>query len=139
MHTDQDKSKTALIEELHRLREAHEALKQDAAAQAASFESACQTRSETEEALALAKVIIDRSPVILFRREARDANRLVYISDNFRQLGYDPEDFLSGGTHFKEIVHPDDGERVVEELMAYAEQDVEEYTQVYRVLDASGQ
>jgi sigma-B regulation protein RsbU (phosphoserine phosphatase) len=139
MPKDDEKSKVALIEELNRLREAHEALRQKVASQAASFENACRARSETEEALALAKVIIDRSPVILFRREAGDANRLVYISDNFRQLGYDPADFLSGRTHFKEIVHPDDQERVVEELMAFAEQDMEEYTQVYRVVDADGQ
>ncbi|MEJ2642589.1 MAG: SpoIIE family protein phosphatase [Desulfosarcinaceae bacterium] len=136
---DDEKSKAELIEELRHLREAHEALRQTAAAQAASFESACQARSETEEALALAKVIIDRSPVILFRREAGEASRLVYISDNFRQLGYDPEDFLSGRNHFKEILHPDDMEQVRAELMAYAEQDLEEYTQVYRVVDADGE
>jgi phosphoserine phosphatase RsbU/P len=138
MLTDQEKSKAALIEELRHLREAHESLKQAAAAQAASFEGACQARSETEEALSLAKVIIDRSPVILFRREADETSRLVYISDNFRQLGYDPEDFLSGRTQFREIVHPDDMERLRAEIADYAEQDVEEYTQVYRVVDADG-
>jgi phosphoserine phosphatase RsbU/P len=136
---DQEKSKPELIEELRRLRDAHEALQQAAAAQAASFENACQARSETEEALSLAKVIIDRSPVILFRREADETSRLVYISDNFRQLGYDPEDFLSGRTHFREIVHPEDMQRLREEIMAYAEQDAAEYTQIYRVVDADGQ
>lgn len=139
MRADEERSKAELIRELRHLRQAHETLKQTAAVQAASFKDACQARSETEEALELAKVIIDRSPVILFRREAGEEGRLVYVSENFRHLGYEPEDFLSGRTHFKEIVHPDDADRVRDEILASAEQDVEAYTQMYRVVAPSGE
>jgi sigma-B regulation protein RsbU (phosphoserine phosphatase) len=139
MQADEDRSKAELIRELRQLRQAHEALKQTAAAQAASFKHACQARSETEEALELANVIIDRSPIILFRREAGQESRLVYVSENIRQVGYRAEDFINGRIEFKNIVHPDDSDRVGAEIRAYAEQDVEAYTQVYRVVDPSGQ
>ena len=138
MRTDAEKSRQELLQELNRLRDTHETLRQTMATQSASYADACQAQSDTEEALALANVIIDRSPVVLFRREAGEGGRLVYISDNFRHLGYDPEDFISGKAHFKDIVHPDDIERVRDEIMAYAEKDVEEYTQVYRVVGPDG-
>ena len=138
MRADEDKSQAELISELNQLREAHESLRREAAEQLASTIDACRARSETEEALQLANVIIDRSPVILFRREAGEAGQLVYVSENFRQLGYAPDEFISGKTHFKDIVHPDDGDRVRDEIMAFAERDVEEYTQVYRVVAPDG-
>lgn len=139
MQADEDRSKAELICELRHLRQAHEMLRQTTAAQAASFNDACQARSETEEALELARVIIDRSPVILFRREAGEEGRLVYVSENFRHLGHDPKDFLSGRTHFKEIIHPGDTDRVRDEIHAYSDQDVEAYSQVYRVVAPSGE
>jgi sigma-B regulation protein RsbU (phosphoserine phosphatase) len=138
MRADEARSKAELIAELNQLRQAQEALQCAVADQAASFSAACQARSATEEALQLANVIIDRSPVILFRREAGESGRLVYVSENFRQLGYDPEDFISGKIHFREIVHPDDADRVREEIMAFAEQDLEEYSQIYRVVAPDG-
>lgn len=139
MQADEDRSKAEIIRELRQLRQAHEALKQTAATQATSFKHACQARSETEEALQLANLIIERSPVILFRREAGEESRLDYVSENIRQVGYRAEDFINGRIEFKNIVHPDDSDRVGAEIRAYAEQDVEAYTQVYRVVDPSGQ
>ena len=86
----------------------------------------------------MAKVIIENSPAILFRRSAGEDRRLVYVSDNVRQLGYTAEEFLSAKIHFRDIVHPEDLERVGREIEGYAEKDVEEYTQVYRFINKSG-
>jgi sigma-B regulation protein RsbU (phosphoserine phosphatase) len=60
------------------------------------------------------------------------------VSDNIRQLGYTAEEFMSGKITFRDIVHPDDAERVRLEIEGYAEKDVEEYTQVYRVITRDG-
>jgi len=95
-------------------------------------------RDQTEEALRMAEVIVDRSPVILFRRLAGDNPRLEYVSENIRQMGYTAEEFISGEITFREIVHPDDMERLGEEIREYAEADVEEYTQEYRCMTKSG-
>jgi sigma-B regulation protein RsbU (phosphoserine phosphatase) len=77
--------------------------------------------------------------VILFRRLAGEEPRLIYVSDNIRQMGYTAEEFLSGEIHFRDILHPDDFERMRLEIQAYAEKDVEEYTQYYRCLTKDGE
>jgi len=99
----------------------------------------CSDRDRTAEALRLARVIIDRSPVILFRRMAGDKPRLEYVSDNIKQFGFTAEDFLSEKVTFRDTVHPDDIDRLGKEIGFYAEQDVEEYTQYYRMLTKSGE
>ena len=98
----------------------------------------CALRDRTEEALRMAEVIVDRSPVILFRRLAGDDPKLVYVSENIRQMGYTAEALLSGRIHFRDFLHPDDLERVRAEIKEYAEKDLEEYTQYYRIITKDG-
>jgi len=132
MGSDTNKTKDELIREL-------KALKSQFKERTASLEQECFERCRTEEALQLAQVIIDNSPVILFRRMAGETPKLVYVSDNIRQMGYTAEEFLNDKIHFKDIVHPDDMERIGEEIRRYAEEDVEEYTQFYRMMTKDGQ
>jgi sigma-B regulation protein RsbU (phosphoserine phosphatase) len=132
MKSDKSKTKDELIRELTTLKKQFEK-------RTSSFEKECLERSRTEEELRLAQVIIDNSPVILFRRMAGDNPRLVYVSDNIRQMGYTAEELLEDKIHFKKVVHPDDFERVGEEIRQYTQEDVEEYTQFYRILTKDGQ
>jgi sigma-B regulation protein RsbU (phosphoserine phosphatase) len=156
MKQDMEKTKEELIQELDYLRrkavEADElrgrledyqktcdGLKSSYEARTDEFNRECTMRDQTEEALRMAEMIVDRSPVILFRRQANiDNPKLVYVSDNIRQMGYTAEQFLSGEITFKEVGHPDDSERIGEEIRGYAEADVEEYTQEYRCVTKSG-
>lgn len=150
-----EKSQEELHEELDKLRqqaaEANDLKKRLAELEAAytdlqksfeerttAFEQECCARDNTAEALRMAEMIVDRSPAILFRRKADEGSTLVYVSNNIQQLGYTAEEFQSGRIHFREIVHPDDMERVASEIKGYAEKDVEEYAQVYRILTRSG-
>ncbi|MBW2443774.1 MAG: SpoIIE family protein phosphatase [Deltaproteobacteria bacterium] len=156
MKTDQEKTKNELIEELKTLRQ--QAAKAEASqnhlaeveksckelqarleARSQTLEQECLVRDQTEEALRMAQVIIDNSPAILFRRSAGEDRRLVYVSDNVRQLGYTAEEFMSAKIHFRDIVHPQDLIRVRDEIINYAEKDVEEYTQVYRFINKAGE
>jgi sigma-B regulation protein RsbU (phosphoserine phosphatase) len=132
MKSDENKTKDELIQEL-------KALKKKFEERSTSFEKECIERGRTEEALRLAQVIIDNSPVVLFRRVAGDQPRLVYVSDNIRQIGYTAKEFMDGKIHFKDIVHPEDFKRVGQEIKQYAEADVEEYTQLYRIMTKDGQ
>jgi sigma-B regulation protein RsbU (phosphoserine phosphatase) len=155
MKSDLDKSKDELVQELSYLkRRAAEAdqlrqrledvqkkcdeLESSYEARTAEYNKKCIERDQTEKALRMAQVIVDRSPVILFRRRAGDKPRLEYVSENIRQLGYTVEEFFRGENLFRDTVHPDDLARVGEEIRGYAEADVEEYTQVYRILTKSG-
>ncbi len=132
MKSDKDKTKDELIREL-------QAIKKKFEESTRSFEQECVVRCQTEEALDLAQVIIDNSPVVLFRRVAGDQPQLVYVSDNIRYIGYTAKEFLDGKILFKDVVHPDDSERIGREIKQYAEDDVEEYTQVYRIITKDGQ
>jgi sigma-B regulation protein RsbU (phosphoserine phosphatase) len=132
MKSDKGKTKEELIRELN-------SLKKQLEAHTASFEKECREHCRTEEELQLAQVIIDNSPVVLFRRMAGDKPRLVYVSDNIRQMGYTAREFLDEKIHFKDIVHPGDFARIREEIKQYAEQDREEYTQFYRIMTNDGQ
>ncbi|MGB5985247.1 MAG: SpoIIE family protein phosphatase, partial [Desulfobacterales bacterium] len=90
-------------------------------------------------ALQMAQVIIDRSPVILFRRIAGAESHLVYVSENIKQWGYTADDFYSEKISFPDIVHPEDDQRVDREVKQFTGQDVEEYTQYYRIVTQAGQ
>ena len=155
MKSDLEKSKNELVQELHVLRQraadaddlqnrleeiekSYRDLQTRFEERTRELERECFDRDQTREALRMAEVIIDNSPAILFRRVAGEDPRLVYVSDNIRQMGYTAEEFLSGQATCKNIEHPDDTERVGAEIMGYAEKDVEEYTQVYRVFAKNG-
>ena len=156
MKADMRKTKAELVEELISLRQkataAHDLrnrlehaekscreLRTQFEQRTKELEQECFDRDRTQEALRMAEVIVDQSPAILFRRLAGgEKPKLVYVSDNIRQLGYTAEDFMSGEVHFRDIVHPDDFERLGQEIQYYAEEDVEEYTQVYRILTKTG-
>lgn len=59
-------------------------------------------------------LIIDKSPVILFRRLAAEKlkqRKMVYVSENISRFGYTADDFLSNRIMFRDIVHPDDTEK----------------------------
>lgn len=156
MTSDKNRSKDLLIKELNSLRKhaaeadqlkkrldliekQYDDLKRRYETQTQKFEKECSMRGQTEEALSMAQVIVDKSPAILFRRLAGENPRLVYVSNNINRLGYTAEEFLSGKIHFKDIVHPEDFEQLGAEIKEYAEKDAEEYTQIYRVLSKSGE
>ncbi len=91
-----------------------------------------------QEKLDLASVIIDNSPVVLFRREAGEEARLVYVSENVKKFGYTVDEFLNGTITYREIVHPDDMQEMVEGVRKNNFEGSDEYTQVYRIITKSG-
>jgi sigma-B regulation protein RsbU (phosphoserine phosphatase) len=156
MAADQRKTKSELIAELVKirrqadrakklnqnlkdLRSDYRALEARCDEQARTLRQECTLRDQTEEALRLAEVIIAQSPAVLFRRLAGKKPTLVYVSSNISQFGYSAGDFLRGKIRFSKIVHPDDRDRLIEEIKHFAEADVEEYTQSYRILTRSGE
>ncbi len=96
-------------------------------------------RKKATDALALASVIVERSPVVLFRRQAGPESRLVYVSENIARLGYRAGDFLEGRISFNEIVHPEDRVTLANDVETAAEQDLDEYRLSYRVRTAAGE
>ena len=142
MSAESEKSKDKMIETLQLqvadIEKKYQGLKARFDTRTEEFNQECARRDNTAEALRMAEVIVDQSPVILFSRLAGDDPKLVYVSENIRQWGYTAKAFLNSEIFFKDIVHSDDSERIGEEIGGYAEEDVEEYTQIYRIKTASG-
>ncbi len=94
--------------------------------------------SEILEELGLARLIVNQSPVVLFRRKAGEEPTLEYVSENLSRFGYEPEDFMAERVSFRDIVYKNDQERVTQEIRHYADEDLEEYSQIYRILTKDG-
>lgn len=86
----------------------------------------------------IAKVIND-SPVTIFIWKPESGWPADFVSENVRQFGYSPEDFLSGRLKHEDIIHPADIERVRREVAEYSETKVDNFIQEYRILTASGE
>lgn len=91
------------------------------------------------QALEMAQVIIDHSPVVLFRRKAGDDPKLIYVSDNINRFGYEAEALLSGDLMFRDIVYKKDSDRLRDEIQYYAEKNIENYNQMYRIVTRNGE
>jgi PAS domain S-box-containing protein len=95
-------------------------------------------RKQAHEILRRANLVLENSPVILFRWRAAPGWPVELVSDNIRQLGYEPEDLLSGEVPFADLIHPEDLERVAAEVRDFTEGGVGRFQQMYRVVTRDG-
>ncbi len=96
-------------------------------------------RKMAEAALQQATLIVENSPVMLFRWQAAEGWPVVLVSQNITQFGYVPEEFLSGSVKFVSIVHAEDLGRVVQEVRDYTASGVDRFLQEYRIITKDGQ
>lgn len=92
---------------------------------------ALQKREELE-------FIINKSQVIAFLWRNDEGWPVEFVSDNIRQFGYTPQEFLEGHIAYADIIYSDDLERVGDEVTMYSGQGVTEFTQQYRIITKSG-
>lgn len=62
------------------------------------------------------KVVVERSPVALFRCRAAGDFRMEFVSENIARFGYTREQILNGALSLYALIHPEDRERVADEL-----------------------
>ena len=82
--------------------------------------------------------IVNRSPAVAFLWKVEPGLSVAYVSDNVRVTGYTPEDFYEGRLIVSDLLHPDDRDRVLEELARYLERGAQQFSQEYRIIDAAG-
>jgi PAS domain S-box-containing protein len=95
-------------------------------------------RMGIEEELRQANLVVENSPVVLFRWRAAEGWPVEMVSGNVTQFGYTPEEFLSGALPFASIIHPDDLERVGGEVSGHSQQGADQFQQDYRILTRDG-
>jgi PAS domain S-box-containing protein len=98
-----------------------------------------RSKAETAEKLREAQLVLESSPVILFRWKAAEGWPVELVSENVAQFGYKVEDLLSGMVPYASIIHPDDLERVHREVKEYSDSGVDRFQQEYRILTKDGQ
>jgi len=80
-----------------------------------------EERKQAEKALREAYNIINRSHAVAFLWENAEGWPVEFVSDNVKDLfGYTADEFTSGKVSYAEIVHPDDMERVAEEISTFS-------------------
>ncbi len=93
---------------------------------------------ELQTSLERVGLIVEQSPIILFRWRAVEGWPVEYVSDNVVRFGYTVDDFLSGRIHFASIIHPEDRKRVGAEVREYTEKGRDRFLQDYRLIDGQG-
>ncbi|MDG4595663.1 MAG: PAS domain S-box protein [Candidatus Contendobacter sp.] len=95
-------------------------------------------RKQAEEILWQAKLVVENSPVMLFRWKAEEGWPVAFVSLNVKQLGYSPKKLLDGSLRFASLVYPEDLERVSHEVQEYSERGVDQFQQEYRIVAKDG-
>lgn len=75
-------------------------------------QSEVHERRKAEEALRQANLVVERSPVMLFRWRQEPGWPVALVSKNIIQLGYSADDFLTGKLVYADIMLPEDIERI---------------------------
>ena len=85
--------------------------------------------------------IINRSPAVVFLWKNEEGLSVKYVSKNVKRLsGYSSKEFMSGQVSYADIIHPEDLNRVVEEVRQYSKQDKRrEFSQEYRIITKKGE
>jgi len=82
---------------------------------------------------------IDKSPVIIVLWPPDLLAPETFISNSIRQFGYRREDFDPGRMVFEDIIHPDDLNRVRDEVAEYIKKGVDELQAEYRIVTKSNE
>lgn len=90
------------------------------------------------EEMMLVNLVVENSPVVVFRWKATDGWPVEYVSNNVTQFGYTVQELMSGDTSYSSIIHPDDLERVSLEVANHSVKNVaDSFEQEYRIVSPS--
>ena len=95
-----------------------------------------KSRKKIEEA----NDIINKSPAVAFLWKNAPGWPVEFVSESVEKLlGYNSSEFISGKITFHEVIHPEDKDRILNEVIQYSsETDRKEFTQEYRIKDKTG-
>lgn len=83
--------------------------------------------------------LINIGPMVIFRWAYSNEWHIDYASPNLLvQFGHDPQDIVSRRVTYRSMVHPDDVERVTQEVQDYREAGIDSFYQHYRLRHADG-
>jgi diguanylate cyclase (GGDEF)-like protein/PAS domain S-box-containing protein len=93
---------------------------EQAAFKMSSLEEAVEARTRE---LSNANIIVQNSPVILYRLRGEPSFPLIYVSHNITKLGHDPKSLLASPSWAQSLIYPDDQAKVGEAMARVLEKD----------------
>ena len=95
-------------------------------------------RKKVETKQLQSRLIVENSPVILFRWKAEENWPVELVSENIRIFGYEDRELLSGEVSYATLIHPDDLPRVIHEVEEYVAAGAVHFNQEYRIITKDG-
>lgn len=96
-------------------------------------------RDLAERALHREHALFSRGPAMAVRWSREPGWPVLEVSENIRQLGYEPDDVRGGRIRWADFIHPDDVQRVVTEIAEFRAKGQDHHSpQRYRVRAADG-
>lgn len=97
-----------------------------------------ETERRSLETLTTMAQVVDASPAVLFQWSP-DGERVLWVSPNVTRWGYSVEQLLANSPPVTSLVHPDDRQRVRQELETSLERGESRIDQQYRVMTPAGE
>ncbi len=97
-----------------------------------------EEKRENQEKFILEKIVNDSEMIIALFGKNEDGYSINYISDNINIYGYLSEEFMSGKKAWIDIIHPEDLDYVKEEARYLTVNNIDKYTQEYRIVAKNG-
>jgi len=85
------------------------------------------------------EAIINRSPAMVFLYRVAPGWPVEFATANVSQLGYTPDDFITGRVNSQNLFHPEDKIWVEKEMAEYYQLKVPEFIQEYRIRHRNGE
>jgi diguanylate cyclase (GGDEF)-like protein/PAS domain S-box-containing protein len=93
---------------------------------------------ERTRELSNANIIVQNSPVILYRLRGEPSFPLIYISHNITKLGHDPQTLLSSPSWAQTLIDPGDQAKVGEAMIRILDEDAEGASIEFRLRTGDG-
>jgi diguanylate cyclase (GGDEF)-like protein/PAS domain S-box-containing protein len=102
------------------------------------MESLEQAVEERTRELSNANIIVQNSPVILYRVRGEPSFPLIYVSHNITKLGHDPKGLVGSPNWAVNLIHVDDRPKVGEAMARILERDAEGASIEFRLCAGDG-
>src|SRR5216683_4776752 len=106
-----------------------------AAFKMSSLEEAVEERTRE---LSNANIIVQNSPVILYRLRGEPSFPLIYVSHNITKLGHNPKTLLASPSWAQSLIYPDDQTKVGEAMARVLEKDAQGAAIEFRLCAGDG-
>lgn len=95
-------------------------------------------RNRTQLALQISSQVVNSSPVVGFRWAATENWDVLFVTPNVQNWGFSPEQLMAGQPPYSKLIHPDDFDRVFQEMQFHINAADTAFTQEYRLIKPDG-